>query len=390
MKKLILLIALVAILELSSPNLMAQPCSDLFISEYVEGYGNNKALEIYNPTQQAINLSGYSIARFRNGATDAPGTTNPKSITQLPAYMLQPDESYVIVLDRTIVTPNTVFSAFDKPVWNGYLNVDTVFNIVTGEPELDSNGNVILDVVYEDSDEFGYTATFDYEQRNYYEKFDLSGKANVFLNPDYDTNRTMSFNGNDAMALVKGTEIDLLAYSNLVDVVGVIGENPSNLTAFGNVEECWIDGDGYCLTLDQTIIRTTDNMSGRKDLNEVGFVLGGTFTGEGWWSYRKNTFSFLGDHECECHPESLAATSINQVPIRVYPNPSSDFVLVTAPRAIESVQLFNVTGQQVVTKVLNSTFNQVQVNTNDLPEGLYTLHVNFAGGDLSVQKLIVR
>jgi predicted extracellular nuclease len=28
----------------------AQPCSELFFSEYVEGSSNNKALEIYNPT----------------------------------------------------------------------------------------------------------------------------------------------------------------------------------------------------------------------------------------------------------------------------------------------------------------------------------------------------
>jgi predicted extracellular nuclease len=45
----------------------AQDCSELFISEYVEGSGNDKAIEIYNPTGQPINLSGYSIARYSNG-----------------------------------------------------------------------------------------------------------------------------------------------------------------------------------------------------------------------------------------------------------------------------------------------------------------------------------
>lgn len=391
MKKLILLTALAAILLFSNPDVMAQPCSDLFFSEYVEGYGNNKALEIYNPTEAAIQLSEYSIVRFRNGATDAPATTNPKSVTPLPSYMLQPDESYVVVLDRTIVAPETVFSSFDKPVWNGYLVVDTVFNIVTGEPEYDDDGNVIMDVVYEDHDEFGFTALFDYDEREYYEKFDLQGKANVFLDPDYDISRTMSFNGNDAMALIKGGEVDLVAYSNLVDVIGVIGENPSYVTAFGGVDECWVNENGYCLTKDQTIVRLSDNTEGRNALNEVGFVLGGTFTGEGWWSYRKNTFSFLGDHECECHPESLSATAINQVPIRVYPNPSRGMVLVTAPKAIESVQVFNMTGQQVAANILsdNSSFNQVQLNINDLPTGLYTVHVNFAGNNLSVEKLVV-
>ena len=36
----------------------AQPCTELFISEYVEGSSNNKAIEIYNPTGVAVNLSG--------------------------------------------------------------------------------------------------------------------------------------------------------------------------------------------------------------------------------------------------------------------------------------------------------------------------------------------
>ena len=52
----------------------AQNCSQLFISEYVEGSGNNKALEIYNPTASAIDLSGYRIERFSNGSgTSASG-----------------------------------------------------------------------------------------------------------------------------------------------------------------------------------------------------------------------------------------------------------------------------------------------------------------------------
>jgi len=44
-------------------------CTELFFSEIVEGSGNNKAMEIYNPTQAPVNLSNYRIVRYSNGST---------------------------------------------------------------------------------------------------------------------------------------------------------------------------------------------------------------------------------------------------------------------------------------------------------------------------------
>ena len=70
------------ILTLSSFSLIAQDCSELFFSEYVEGSSNNKAVEIYNPTDAPIDLSGYSIERYSNGSDavsdemDLSGTIN--------------------------------------------------------------------------------------------------------------------------------------------------------------------------------------------------------------------------------------------------------------------------------------------------------------------------
>ena len=66
MKKILLL----ATILISIPS-FAQECGDLFISEYVEGWSNNKALEIYNPTSDAVDLSEYMVIRYSNGATSA-------------------------------------------------------------------------------------------------------------------------------------------------------------------------------------------------------------------------------------------------------------------------------------------------------------------------------
>lgn len=50
--------------------------ADLFISEYVEGSGNNKALELYNPTTEDIALSGYAIKVYFNGNSNVGTTIN--------------------------------------------------------------------------------------------------------------------------------------------------------------------------------------------------------------------------------------------------------------------------------------------------------------------------
>ncbi|WP_353827065.1 ExeM/NucH family extracellular endonuclease [Agromyces sp. SYSU T0242] len=48
----------------------AEP-ADLIISEYVEGSGFNKAIELYNPTDADIPLSGYQLEVYFNGAATA-------------------------------------------------------------------------------------------------------------------------------------------------------------------------------------------------------------------------------------------------------------------------------------------------------------------------------
>ena len=71
--------------------LSAQTCSELFFSEYVEGYGQNKAIEVYNPTSAAINLSSYKVERFSNGATNS----SSGGVTQLTG-MLASGDAFVL------------------------------------------------------------------------------------------------------------------------------------------------------------------------------------------------------------------------------------------------------------------------------------------------------
>lgn len=45
--------------------------NDLFISEYVEGKGYNKAIELFNGNAHTIDLSDYQLAFYINGSKDA-------------------------------------------------------------------------------------------------------------------------------------------------------------------------------------------------------------------------------------------------------------------------------------------------------------------------------
>jgi hypothetical protein len=71
--------------------------SDLFFSEYVESAGNNKALEIYNPTSQYIDLSQYSIERYANGSYSSPDVLNLSGI-------INPNDVVVITNGQTDTT----------------------------------------------------------------------------------------------------------------------------------------------------------------------------------------------------------------------------------------------------------------------------------------------
>lgn len=100
-------------------------CNNLFISEYIEGSGNSKAIEIYNPTNATIPLTGvFSIRMYFNGSPTPttfaltgsilPGAVHVFSTTTAdPLILAQADQTSAAAWyngDDAIELYNTFFS----------------------------------------------------------------------------------------------------------------------------------------------------------------------------------------------------------------------------------------------------------------------------------------
>lgn len=71
-------------------------CNELFFSEYIEGWSQNKAIEVYNPTNATVDLSDYRIERYSNGATNSSAggiTTLSGMLASGDAFVLTNGES---------------------------------------------------------------------------------------------------------------------------------------------------------------------------------------------------------------------------------------------------------------------------------------------------------
>lgn len=105
----------------------------LFISKYLMGEGNTRAIEIYNPTTAAIDLADYHIALFTNGSLTV---SNRINLTGL----LDPQDTFVIayrgsvqsVVDKADLVTNVLQFDGNDTIQLRYKNntyIDTIYDI---------------------------------------------------------------------------------------------------------------------------------------------------------------------------------------------------------------------------------------------------------------------
>jgi hypothetical protein len=182
-----------AALVVMAASLTAQ-CTELFISEYVEGSRNNKAIEIYNPGKSPVNLSNYRFTRWQNGAA-----VWSKQFSDSLYGTIGPNEVRVMVIDRRDSTQ----TGQDTPVTRV-----------------------------------------------------LRLKADLWLSKDYNTSFSMSFNGDDALSLdkkVNGQYVPVDIFGK-IGQKPVLTSNPSRTIGWSDSFP-YSTGLGLWYTIDKTLIR---------------------------------------------------------------------------------------------------------------------------------------
>lgn len=108
--------------------------ADLFISEYVEGSSNNKYIEIYNPTNEVIDLSAYAIDLNTNG-----GASWSKDGTGYSNYS---ELSGTIAAKSTIVYKNS-----NATIYPGEATVCNAINFNGNDPVGLFKNGVLIDII---------------------------------------------------------------------------------------------------------------------------------------------------------------------------------------------------------------------------------------------------
>jgi uncharacterized repeat protein (TIGR02543 family) len=93
--------------------------TDLFISEYIEGSGTTRAIEIYNNTGASVDLSDYTITNYYNG-----NSTVSSSYIYTLSGTLQHGETYVLYHTSSVATIITAAQTADLYFGSssGYIN----------------------------------------------------------------------------------------------------------------------------------------------------------------------------------------------------------------------------------------------------------------------------
>ena len=364
--------------------------TELFFSEYDEGShtngtsyctgcpnstGSERAIEIFNPTNNTVNLNPYSVRRYSNGSA-------------------------------TFTEEERLFrsNATQQPVGTNTLPRRSTFVLASGEATLPSI-------------------------RNKADQFSVGHAPQPLGNTVVFGGGTIYFNGNDAMALVRypsgtaGTGNGVI-----IDLVGVVGQLPPDRTgATGtsignwrgtNANDPIYPGTNFIPDVVSENMSLTRRISVSKGVRgttptvygpaPAGAYVSGYNIADEWVAYSyastpgsgvtnaaQQSYDRLGEHLDYTGPYGAYDVTLGTLAkfdanISVYPNPAHGFATVEIKDAkVGRVVVLNNLGQAISAEAKGLGQEKLQLNISALKPGLYFVQILSADGQTKIYKELV-
>lgn len=339
--------------------------TDIFFSEYVEGSENNKALEIYNPTNAPVDLSSYYIARYSNGET----TYTKGGVTQLKG-VLQPDSAFVFVNGQTSSTETSpatsaalqaladqLDGAYPAPT---YMNGNDAIALLKA-----TDGNLASAIPVDLIGQIGLLSQISAEE----------GWA-----PFSDT--------------IVSYIIDNVSYKHTIKNYIIKSTDDTKKASYGPYWLAW--------TQDHTLRRKYNIVSGVK-ANPAGFNPSlewdtvsistsyiDTVTNETKYKQQyKDIWDGLGKHSCVAH-SGVGNHQLKTAKLQVYPTLiKNQKFTVNSEEPVSSIAIFNSIGQLVQTMKYSNAAKQFEVQIPELKKGMYLVKFETSGSYPKTVKITV-
>jgi hypothetical protein len=135
MKKIYILFSLLILSVAASAQ-----CSDLFFSEYAEGSGNNKYLELFNPTNANIDMSDYAIIRLNGGSSSPDTSYMTGTLAPHDVYVVANSSADTTILNFSDITSTATFYNGDDALSILKISTGTIVDVF-GTPGVDPGTN---------------------------------------------------------------------------------------------------------------------------------------------------------------------------------------------------------------------------------------------------------
>jgi hypothetical protein len=320
MKKLLL-----SIVSIGTLSIATSQCTDIFISEYVEGSSNNKAIELYNPTSLAINLTGYELRRYSNGSSTQPPSDKIIALGgTINAY-----STYVIVIDKR----NPQGTGQEAPVWDC-----------------------------------------------------LQAKADTFLCPDYNINNVMYFNGNDALALLNGST--LIDFFGVLGQDPSGGAWPDSNTTDGLTADHSLirkETIQQGIATPPTTLTSGIDFDPRLEWYDAGKNRFQNLGSHDCGCLNANITVIDTNYGCP----ATGIKEVEEINFSIFPNPSNTgSINIVSEKSPVNIRIFNALGSVIYNEKSNRN-NIQSLNTSDWTKGLYFISLRFENGTESTKKITI-